>query len=263
MKKQVSLFLCLCAFAAANAHEQHADSHASFTGAYLGGAIGGTNARFDMRTTAEVPLQGFNLNNSHTVSGTAASGLISGGYLYQFKEKFVLGAMATVGYTDIQQTDKVKFHLTAVSGGGQDANSYVKNTAQLTNDFALLLKPGYAVGKSTLFYLLVGPRWGNFKTETESSFTVMAGSDQLIAQGKSSESQYKLGITAGVGVQQMLTRHVQLGLEYLYTSYGRVGSPDSSSEVFFNAAPTGGQFENQTAFDAQTNTVMATVAYQW
>lgn len=258
MKKIACLLACL---AATNAHAAPA-TQLPFTGFYVSGAVGITNAKFDVVPFTDVEPFDFTFPGDYDMYGSSPSGLAGLSYLYQFNHRFVLGAEATAGYTRAVAGYRPEFSE-VIPGSGVDAKLSTHLESTLTNDFALLFKLGILCSKDTMFYALVGPRWGNFKTTSESNMLLLIPPDTSAANATDTESGYQLGITAGVGIQQILTEQFHLKLEYAYTDYGKIDSPIARTEIMVNGVPSGQFFDNTPEIDASTNTVMLGFSYHW
>lgn len=246
MKKFSFLLLALTAHAAQASH--HGSQH--FNGFYLSAAGGGTLIDVDasQQYTLTVPAAGVTILEpaEFDVEGGGASGLLGVGYEHQFHQHWVLGAEVTAGATNASVTHRDAALLT-------DTNLTSKLVTNLRNDFALLFKPGYVFKGHTQLYALIGPRWGNF----ESTLTTNVITSTL----KDSVSNYELGITAGVGMEHMLTNNLSLGLEYAYTSYGSIESPTTNFTGSINSSTF--NTTDETDIKVSSNTVQAVLSYHF
>jgi len=292
-------------------HHQHKVHY--FTGFAVTGALGGIAMELDAKQNFDgFSVAGDDASNPHTGSfGFSASdevtasdnlelfeaniaGLIALEYNYQFDNGLVLGLAATAGFDNVEFNNTMNVtDAPAVDDVSADdafkTFSTVSSTlkAKLENDFAILFKPGFVVREDTLIYALVGPRWGNFETKLSTSYNnngiadinsacfsgceIFAWNETL--SDSSSNSEYEIGITAGVGIRQVLTDHFQLGLEYAYTHYGDLDSLE-------NFASTNGPVLSCVGTDdcvdvamdyvanaqdliANTHTVMGTLSYRF
>lgn len=252
MKKLAGLLVCAAALSAQADH--------SFTGFYLTGALGGTQADFDSTPYLGTAGYDFFLGEYH-IYGTSPSGLIGLSYLYQFNRGLVLGGQVTAGYTSVK-TGNLNEVIGSHSSPFDSALIASDLDTELTNDFAILFKPGVVSNKNTLFYALVGPRWGNFKTSL-STDVLLVSDTQASATGSDSQSGYQLGLTAGLGIQHMLTDHFQVGLEYAYTNYGEIGHPSVDAEVIPHQTHGQTSVPDSQKIDAITHTMMFALSYQW
>jgi opacity protein-like surface antigen len=248
-----------------------------FTGFYISAGLGGTNAVFDTNELLQIgnvdgdPAEpiGVAFPFEEDLYQNSAAAMVGLGYSYQFDMGFVLGIEATANYTNAKVTNT----NTTQTGIPLLAAIQIENTltAQLTNDFALLFKPGFMLTKSTQLYALVGPRWGNIETSISDNLSGVLldgfiSFDEFSFPNSVSESGYVLGITAGLGIEQMITDHLSVGLEYAYTSYGDLDTP--SSNIFFDDIGLGGfppgtrLLEDSADIDASSNTIMLTLTYR-
>jgi opacity protein-like surface antigen len=116
--------------------------------------------------------------------------------------------------------------------------------------------------KYTLFYGILGPRWGNFATSTSSFFESDTGIP-VIANPYGKTSGYKVGFTAGLGMQQMLSDHLQISFEYAYTNYGNINTPNVVGLAYMAGTPTGETVTNLTTIKSHANTGLFAISYQW
>jgi opacity protein-like surface antigen len=249
MKK---LILLLIGFSA------HAAQAGLFTGFYVAADVGATAATFNVDQTLIAAVPGavtLSRPSDLKLQGSNAAGLIGLGYAYEFDNHFVLGAEATAGLTHAENEHINELDVNAF---GIQLKSTVKAT--LKNDFAIIFKPGYVFKEKTQFYALVGPRWGNFTTSVDTHFMFNFGS-LVQNSGSDKVSGYTLGITAGLGVQRLITDHFSAGLEYAYTSYGNIDSPHTNISI--PSPPNDGTVVDDPDIDASSNTVMATLTYRF
>jgi opacity protein-like surface antigen len=127
-----------------------------------------------------------------------------------------------------------------------------------------LLKGGYVWDRTTHFYGLMGPRWGNFKSTVKinDSHTQIRTSE-ISGGASSTSSSYVLGYTFGLGVQQLLTPRYSWALEYNYTTYGSLSVPTLEGEYEQNGVPdVNTSFTYHPSAKAMTNTLMFMIAYR-
>ncbi len=289
----------------ARPHHHHHQNH--FTGFSVTGAIGGIVGELDANQNffgesfagdnAEGEVEyGFSSDNAVADSDNLelfeanVAGLIGIEYAYQFNNGFLLGVAATAGFNnvDFNNTLNVNDQSFVNDDGDTFFNFSTASTtleAELENDFALLFKAGFVVRQNTLFYALVGPRWGNFETTLSSSYNNNGGAfcagpfdcdngwDSTLTDSESN-SEYQLGVTAGLGVRQVVSDHFMIGLEYAYTHYGDLDSLDNENGNLFedscNSANGGTCTDLSMDFNANaldlisnTHTVMATLSYKF
>jgi opacity protein-like surface antigen len=226
-----------------------AQASALYTGFYATGAIGTTQLYSNIDQPFDVSVPGtidtIVFPSEGNVQDSDIAGWIGLGYSHQFHNHFVLGAEATAGFTDVET---VYQHKMVINAG----TFMSKISTELTNDFALLFKPGYVIGR-TQMYALVGPRWGNFESKQATELQDMIVTDK--------SSSYQIGITAGVGIEHLLTNHLSLGLEYAYTSYGTVDSLETTGNIDVNGFPA--IFTDHADIETATNNVVAQLTYHF
>jgi opacity protein-like surface antigen len=253
MKKLTALLLCL------SSTSLYANSD-SFTGFYLTGALGATNAQFHVQPTIAIEPFEAAMYGSYEMYGNSPAGRLGLSYLHAFKHPFVLGVEGTASYTRAQNgyhSDFVEF-----LPGQIDLSITTHLEAELTQDFALLLKPGYRLGKNTLFYGLIGARWGQVKTSITSEFFVATGGSPLTAMAEDEEEGVESGFTAGIGIQQRWNDHFFVSLEYDYTNYGEIEAPSIFTQIVTAGTPVG-TLTDQPSVDLISHTVMFAVSYLW
>lgn len=262
MKRLASLLLLAIA---GTAQASHAPNH-SFTGFYAKGALGLTSSQFEVLTHFYEPdLTGSFPGVLNLQAGNGA-GLIGLGYLYQYDKNVVLGIEASAGYTQTEAKHENQFYDTVIQTPNPNVDILLINSikSQLTNDFALIFKPGILSGKNTLLYALVGPRWGHFDSTVSTVFNI-SSNGMLDEEGEASSevSTYQLGLTAGVGIQQMLGKQFHLSLEYAFTTYGDIHAPSVMPELYSGGMDTGNNISSSPEIEVNTNTVILAVSYQW
>jgi opacity protein-like surface antigen len=206
----------------------------------------------------------FSFLGEYDMAGTSPAGLIGLEYLYQFNHRFVLGAEVTAGYTKTQSMHHPVFDEFLNFGGptGEIFLSY-NIKATLTNDFALLLKPGIVSHRNTLFYGLLGPRWAHMEVSSQAQMKLFFPPTLTEAAGSDEISGYELGFTVGGGIQQRLTPQLHLNLEYAYTDYGSISAPFTNTEITADGTPTGEFATDAPELKVSTNTLLLGLSYQW
>lgn len=196
-----------------------------FDGVMVGGAIGATAAQFQTSQKIHYDLSGTVSQSQETnLFANTPTVLVSIGYSYQADNAFTVGGYFTAAYSNAQYTDNRPF---SVSSPSVALDLETKTTSQFTNDFALLIKGGYVWQRTTHFYGMAGPRWGNFNTQVKTEYLLVEDSVEFSGSEKSSASGYILGYTMGLGVQQLLTERYSWALEYAYTTYGALDTPST------------------------------------
>jgi opacity protein-like surface antigen len=226
--------------------------------------VGATSSEFNVMPHYSAMALPFDFLGEYDMNGTSPAGLLGLEYLYQFNERFVLGVEVSAGYTKTESTHNPVFDE-FLHFGGATGEIFLsdKIEATLTNDFALLLKPGIVSHRNTLFYALIGPRWAHIDVSSQGQMELFFPPTDTTASGSDEISGYELGFTVGGGIQQRLTPQLHLNLEYAYTDYGNINSPFTSTEITVDGMPT-----DQFAIDAPdlkitTNTLLLGLSYQW
>ncbi len=251
--------LLLSSIAMMASAEQHPPAQAPFTGfsimAGLGGIAGETTLSVEGQGTVDtIPLT---YGNEQTIFQGNVAGMLGLVYAYQFKPGLVLGGAITANY------NLMTFDNTASIAGGPTNQSTITLSSsmktQLRNDFAILFKPGYAIGH-TMVYALVGPRWGHIETSLKTE-AIHYGTQDVLAEDQDKQSRYALGVTAGAGLSHIYAKHLIAGIEYQYTAY-------NSGWNSFNTS--GENVANDLTFTAHgepervsTNALLVTVGYQF
>jgi len=234
-----------------------------FTGFLLAGAVGGTNVQYslDQDLSATSPLFEVTLPDDSDISANSPAVMVSLGYAHQFMNNMVLGGAFTAGYAYAQVSDSIS---SQVDTGTAEFTYTRKTELTFSNDFALLFKPGYVFGTSTQFYGLIGPRWGNFKSSVKTSINATDGTDVYTASDSESASNYEIGITVGLGIQQLISPNYSWALEYAFTNYGNIDTPDSSGTFLLNGVPEpGATYTDSPNVSATTNTLMFSFAVRY
>jgi opacity protein-like surface antigen len=230
-------------------------AHPGFTGFNAGIGLGGTEAKFSadeqLFANGGVGNGTVFLPSERDVQGGSFMGSLALGYSHEFKHHFALGVKATANFANAQTSSIREANVPALP---LSIESRLKAT--LKNDFALLVKPGYVFKKHTQLYALLGPRWGNIESRLATDFDFGAPS---IGSSSNHVSHYELGISAGIGMEHLLTHHLSLGMEYTYTSYGSIHSPDNKIATI--AGTVGGYISDTFDLEASTNTLMLDLTY--
>lgn len=119
---------------------------------------------------------------------------------------------------------------------------------------------GYTPG-TTLFYATGGAAYARLR----SNFSTTNTANSFTTSGKSNE----LGYTAGGGVEQKLGRNFSIGLEYLYTSFGKANTriavgPGTAGPTnpFLLVNPTGTNFARSDS-DFNMHSMRVTAAFRF
>lgn len=256
-------YILLCALAqVAQAH----NPYTSFTGVYLKAGVGATLGDYTVSPEyvfSDPNIFTFNFAGDYDLDASSPAGLIGLSYLYQFSNHMLVGIEATAGYAKAQAGYDAFFDEVLPDASTGEIQFSSHTNIEITNDFALLFKPGYVSGHNTLFYGLVGPRWAHIKSTVKSGMLLHFPPTTLTAQDAESESGYQLGYTVGGGIQQRITEQFHISLEYAYTNYGNINVPELISTVLANGTPTTDVVTNAPDILAHTNSLMFEILYQW
>lgn len=241
------------AMAAAPAFAQDAPEK-EFEGFYVGGAFGAdsqpndidTGTQFDtnldgrfgdtVRTTAGADAFSTGFCNGLAVNATNTgctndrddigySGRIGGDVQFG---RFVIGAVGEIGKSEIRDS---------VSAFSTTPARY-SFSRELDFNASLRARVGVAARK-TLFYATGGGAYGKVR----STFSTSNGANSFTGRGNSDT----WGYTVGGGIETKVTKHISVGLEYLYTQLNdddytvRVGpgtAPATNPFLLVNAAGT-------------------------
>lgn len=236
----------------------HADP---FNGAYVNLGIGGTNLGTEVEQASsfnDVDGGAIQTNIGHVYNNKFASS-IGLGYNFPIAEKFSIGIEATGNFTNAKTSSSSVFY--AEDTVTNDAIALQQNIdVKLSNDFALLIKPSFAIDSQTRFYGLIGPRWGKFKTSYNATFADKDAGVISTASNNNSKSGYVTGFTVGAGIERYLGQNFGIGLEYTYTNYGKLPKPSDTSSVLGATE----SFDTELGkVKAQTNSVFLKVFYHF
>jgi len=164
-------------------------------------------------------------NVSREESTNQINGNLRVGYNLIFKNFYLIGLAgdATFG------SNSLKFSTNNFETNS-DLRIQTNANIILSNQFALLLKFGRLVGARTLFYGLIGPRWGDFSLQFDATFHQNVGVI-IDTQLESQKKYYKQGVLFGIGSEFLLTNCISLALEYRYTYYGHPNLPPTEAAV--------------------------------
>lgn len=173
----------------------------NWTGFYLGGHLGyGWGA-----SNYDVVLDGFGTVATGSVNAAGAFGGLHAGYNWQ-SGRFVYGPEIQYTWSGIKASGD--FFGVPISSG-------------MSSSAAIYGKLGYLVDTRFLVYIGIGATMGNFKTEIV---------------GLEDWTQSKVGGTAIVGADYLLSRNWVVGTRYTYENYGKMthefaSIPGLSTEV--------------------------------
>lgn len=95
-------------------------------------------------------------------------------------------------------------------------------------------KLGYLATPDTLIYGLVAASWGRFNIKGNSDITLLDGADKFSPYPGSAfnESETKIGLKLGGGVETRLADRLNLGVEGSWTRYRNIGAGFSGSKFY-------------------------------
>ncbi len=223
-------------------------------GLYVDAGIGGQNSNFkhSASQTINIPtVTSFAANENLTQYSNNFIAGLGIGYSQKLAPQFVMAIEGTANWdnTDVSTT------VTA-NNGTVGLNNKIET--KLKNDFAILLKPGLLLDRNTLVYGMIGPRWGNVETIYNANFTTTTAVFNPIFRN----STYKLGVTAGLGIQRDIDCHLSLAAEYAYTYYGNLPVPGNASLPILVAGTQVGTATNNSEARGFTNSLMLKLIYQ-
>ncbi len=183
------------------------------------------------------------------------------GYNWQVNSRWVLGIEGEVGLGS-QSTVTGGFYPATpfLAGGGSTSNAFSVKT---TWDASLRGRVGYLVNPGVMVYGTAGPSWLHVESTSncstlESADGECASDGGFIGLGPSriTDSSTKLGVTAGGGIEAMLSPNWIARGEYRYSDYGTINNIDTRS------SPSGVQTVN---YDVKIKTHTATfgLAYKF
>lgn len=196
-------------------------------------------------------VQDISFNVSRKASGKQVNGNIRFGYNRIFKNHYLVGLVGdvTVGNNNLRFKSMVVETNT-------DLLIQTNSNVNLSDQYALLLKFGRLVGTRTLFYGLVGPRWGNFSLEFDANFHQNIGVF-LSSSIESHRKYYKPGVLFGIGSEFLLTDRISLALEYRHTYYGHPNLPPTEASVTQDGVVVpDAKFMQSSTFTARSNDIM-------
>tara|TARA_R110000868_G_scaffold158036_4_gene385920 strand:- start:88589 stop:89383 length:795 start_codon:yes stop_codon:yes gene_type:complete len=225
-----------------------AEKATPFDGFYVG-ASGGVNItqfdnlgysttgnRFVTTGTAHTPTSA-SAHNEKSFTNTGGVGLIDLGIGQTF-DWFYLGAELYTSFGN-RTTESVSASATAEGIHAQGTGTAALNSFNYGLDF----KPGVVIGKNTLAYLRIGAAFANY-TLSAASTSSNAATGQTYISTSGSHSNTVLGWRIGLGVEEMLTAHIGINFDYIYTMYN---GNNATTFVTTNVNTEGTNTQNEVA----------------
>ena len=190
---------------------------ADWTGVYAGVVGGYVDGKANSTATG---LISFAPPSSVDLKGALVGGQV--GYNHQFANRFVLGVVADVSWSDAKGT-------TCAEVGGCDGSSDDSyGEGSLSWLATARAKAGFAVNNDVLIYATGGLAMAGAKASISH---LVDGNSPLV-----SDSQTLTGWVVGGGVEYKLSRSVSLGAEYLYANFGKQDFNFTNAGVLAGAA---------------------------
>ena len=191
------------------------ESAFSWTGVYLGGALGWSSSQADLSFSNLAcsvcsPTNNIASNGAtYDLSGFLAQGTI--GADYQFNNRFVLGVLADIQWNNASNSQYVTFTSPLPS---PSVLGVFPSTLTTTWGYDILARAGFLVTPKTLLYGLGGYSWRNGSF----GYTDPNGGGTGIPVSYSYNAD-AAGWTAGVGGEMLVSRHLSLKAEYRFTDF--------------------------------------------
>lgn len=276
---KINLFAGLAAAAIASAPAYAQDTQdKEFDGLYVGGAVGydvqGNDvdskvlfdrnldgARFDDSVLTAAGANAFapGFCNGFARSSVPADGCqndrddlnysVKVGFDKQFG-RLVVGLVGDIGRSDIRDS---------VSAFSITPANYVF-TREIDYVATIRGRVGFAANR-TLFYVTGGPGYAGIKR----TFTTTNGTNSFTSRNDDG----KFGFAAGGGIEQKVSKHISLGLEYMYNQFDdndyrvRVGPGTSPVTSPFRIVNANGTDLRRSDGDFRWHSLRATIAYRF
>lgn len=240
-----------------------------FNGFYAGADFGMSQAQFTKDQTVKLSATAggttifdIPIDNQKKLVDNSLYGNIDAGFSKVFKQHFYLGLEANADFQSLDVSNNPAL-AENVSGFGLSLLS----TADLKNEFAVTLNPGFIFHQNTLIYGKIGPAWGRFSTHGNAQYNQNLGGPIASASANfDDDSYYECGLRLGLGMEHYLTDHLSLKLEYVNTNYGTIhsGSPVDGA-ITTNPPGIGieGNLTNSDKISARNNSVMLGLNYRF
>jgi outer membrane immunogenic protein len=173
------------------------DSYNKFSGAYIGGSIGGINA--DSKSVEKYESEKSGYTNKNEPEGLKVGGLL--GYNYVTSKNVLLGVEANYHFYGADDETTEKFN-------GEDSPSYLVQT-NIKQKATLKARLGYVFNNDkTLAFLTGGYATAKVKTKFEA-----------LGSENDTETQWHEGYLVGGGVEHFVNEKLTAKVEYNYTDY--------------------------------------------
>jgi outer membrane immunogenic protein len=207
----------------------------SWTGAYLGGNLGGARASSDPRTTTTLGSAGSYFFPA-SISAIAAVGAqnirtsgiadgAQGGYNWQ-TGRLVLGLEADFSYVGLKGTATGSAIYACCAPTGFSINSSARS------DWLVTARPRIGAAVDNVLFFVTG---GVAVTDLHSAF--MFGDDNSSATASGSQSKTIIGGTRGGGVEAGFSSHWTIKVEYQYVNFGNISAASANLTSSFGPSP--------------------------
>lgn len=203
---------------------------ASWTGFYVGGAVGGRWSDANWNTTCQetgavgntsciVFPDRFATNNPQSFNSSAFRGSIYGGYNWQVSPVWVVGVEGDIGWADNNKTNRGIPGLespTVVGAPGLDSS-----TLKQTWDGGIRGRVGFLVSPSVLLFGTGGVSFTHLEASATCGTPFVVGwctAANVVRTDTTSTD--RVGWTLGGGIEAMLSPNWLLRGEYRYADYG-------------------------------------------
>lgn len=138
------------------------------------------------------------------------------------QRKFLLGIEGLVhfGFNEVSSN-------TSITDSTSFLGLFSDTSIAFKQNYAALAKLGLILREDTLLYGLIGPAWGDFTVQSSVSHTQSFGPTTFTGAVAGQRSGYQSGILYGAGIEHALDNYATVAVEYHYTDYGRIKSPDN------------------------------------
>jgi opacity protein-like surface antigen len=215
-----------------------------FDGMYisLGGGLQQNTTKLSSQTIAEVDPGGaivsINLDNKLQTYDNNILGEIATGYSKILKDHIFVAADASLTMHP-KLVNKVNQDLLSTANGTPSTILNRANKLQGSNlDLTLALKMGWAVTNNTVIYGLIGPQLTSFKSSSKAYYSADFGGGPFSAEGKDSNSKFKVGTALGAGLAQHIKDNIVIGLKYTHTIYNNMPETSFTSPIDGGATGT-------------------------
>lgn len=196
-----------------------------FDGPYLGADLGAAQGIFRGTENATVPglldSPSLSIVNQNVISDVGGTGGLQAGYGWQqrgvFWGVFAQGDFYGLGGHSLVQS-------TPISNTVFNLQPNVKQIS-LSSALSMGIKPGILLSPVSLLFFQVAASYANAHLNTSLS----SATEDLPITTNSESSAGLWGVRLGLGLEQKLSQHLSLFLNYLYSNYGHINADVQSS----------------------------------